>query len=480
MTKPKDYSGNSQISGCKSICVPIVKGNGVTPDVKPTFWKKVFKYGTGLLAIVFIAFIHYSVSNKKEKASDDKIPWQNTWTSSFVEAPDHKSIEEIIKEKAIKSSDEYYEGVLNFVYTPTEWKMLQNEFNKYKLKYNKRYSNYSVNQVRFRNFARNYENMLSAEERDDNHNVDFEENVYSDWSDKELNKRIMSKDEADYMKHYESEGQRNQSPESYDEEEGGHFSESYDEEDGDSFESYDEEDGHSSESYDEEEKEEEEHALPPRFDWREKGVVSAAKDQGECDCCAYFATVGVVESMNAITWNNSARLSEQELIDCDIDGKNDGCEGSYPDSIFSFIKKNGVAYEKYYKYRAERGRCKTGHGPRVHVVNRTKISTDENEMKKYLAEIGPFVVTVTIIREFNFYKSGVFDPQAKACKNRSDGLHAMMVVGYGTEKGEDYWLIKNSWGKSFGIYDGYIKWRRGVNACGISNHAWGVTVKKAN
>ena len=43
--------------------------------------------------------------------------------------------------------------------------------------------------------------------------------------------------------------------------------------------------------------------------------------------------------------------------------------------------------------------------------------------------------------------------------------HAVTVVGYGTENGEDYWLVKNSWGQWWGE-SGYIKMKRGVGMCG--------------
>ena len=64
------------------------------------------------------------------------------------------------------------------------------------------------------------------------------------------------------------------------------------------------------------------------------------------------------------------------------------------------------------------------------------------------------------------YKRGVFD----GCKEGGKvHPHAVVIVGYGTEKGVDYWLVKNSWGKGWGDR-GYFKIKRGVHMCGIGRH----------
>ncbi len=72
-----------------------------------------------------------------------------------------------------------------------------------------------------------------------------------------------------------------------------------------------------------------------------------------------------------------------------------------------------------------------------------------------------------VASDFKKYTSGIYT--STICKNGpQDVNHAVLAVGYGTENGVDYWLIKNSWGTGWGM-DGYFKIKRGVNMCGINN-----------
>ena len=65
---------------------------------------------------------------------------------------------------------------------------------------------------------------------------------------------------------------------------------------------------------------------------------------------------------------------------------------------------------------------------------------------------------------FQSYASGVLDDPL--CTSSRSPNHAVVVVGYGRERGKDYWLIKNSWGKDWGE-EGYAKLLRGENMCNI-------------
>ena len=98
---------------------------------------------------------------------------------------------------------------------------------------------------------------------------------------------------------------------------------------------------------------------------------------------------------------------------------------------------------------------------------------DEEELKSAVANIGPVAILIDASQNsFQFYRTGVYnEPQ---CGNRNRDLdHAVLAVGYSTdeETGQDYWLVKNSWGTYWGD-QGYIKMRRNNNnACGVATHA---------
>merc|ERR1711967_94682 len=140
-------------------------------------------------------------------------------------------------------------------------------------------------------------------------------------------------------------------------------------------------------------------------------------------------------------------LSEQELVDCAGSYGNQGCNGGLMDDGFKYIEAKGDSLESTYAYTGKTGTCSTS--------KQAQTAVAEAEM---LAPVAQQPVSVAIEADqsgFQFYKSGVF---SGTCGTNLD--HGVLVVGYGTDSGKDYWKVKNSWGATWG-QAGYIMLARG-------------------
>ena len=181
-----------------------------------------------------------------------------------------------------------------------------------------------------------------------------------------------------------------------------------------------------------------------------------------------------MEGITQLKTGKLISLSEQELVDCDTNGEDQGCEGGLMDSAFEFIIGNGgLTTEANYAYKGVDGTC-----------NKEKAGSSAAKIKNYedvpanseaalLKAVSHHPVSVAIDAggsDFQFYSGGVFTGQ---CGTELD--HGVTAVGYGeTDDGTKYWLVKNSWGTGWGE-DGYIRMERDIDAheglCGIAMEA---------
>ncbi|XP_037496285.1 probable cysteine protease RD21B [Jatropha curcas] len=194
--------------------------------------------------------------------------------------------------------------------------------------------------------------------------------------------------------------------------------------------------------------------LPEKVDWREKGAVVPVKNQGQCGSCWAFSTVAAVEGINQIVTGDLISLSEQELVDCDR-SYNQGCNGGLMDYAFEFIIQNGgIDTEQDYPYEAVDNVCDP-YRKNAKVVTidgyEDVPENDEKSLKKALANQPVSVAIEAGGRAFQLFQSGVFTGR---CGTQLD--HGVAAVGYGTENGVDYWLVRNSWGPDWGE-SGHIK-----------------------
>jgi len=206
---------------------------------------------------------------------------------------------------------------------------------------------------------------------------------------------------------------------------------------------------------------------PDSYDWRTQGVIPAVKDQKSCGSCWAFSAISNIESLYAIKNKNIITLSEQQLVDCDkVDA---GCQGGWMDNAFDFLTKNGgVMGDVDYAYKAVKSTCTFNQSKvKVQLNGFKDIDSNEETIKKVVFENGPLSVAVNAT-PFQFYTGGILTPTVQSC-NPQQLNHGVVIVGYGSENGKNFWIIRNSWGAKWGE-QGYIRLARGIGACGVNTH----------
>ncbi|XP_074274063.1 fruit bromelain-like [Silene latifolia] len=195
-------------------------------------------------------------------------------------------------------------------------------------------------------------------------------------------------------------------------------------------------------------------------DWRLEGAVTPVKRQSICESCWAFSSIAALEGIYKLTTGKLVSFSEQELVDC---VPNYGCNPGRMRDAYSYIKDNGIFTEQEYPYVGKLGQCKTGKnlvkikgyasvsggvGPLIQILNQQPVSVaiDDNSVG------------------FLNYAGGIYDG---GCGTKLN--HAVTVIGYGTDdaSGKDYWIIKNSWGETWGE-NGFMRLLRDENVCPIT------------
>ncbi|EFA77940.1 hypothetical protein PPL_08585 [Heterostelium album PN500] len=230
-------------------------------------------------------------------------------------------------------------------------------------------------------------------------------------------------------------------------------------------------------------------------DWRQKGAVSPIKDQGQCGSCWSFSTTGSVEGAHQIKSGNMVELSEQNLVDCSTSEGNMGCNGGLMDYAFEYIiTNNGIDTESSYPYTASSGTtCKYNKANSGATISSYKNITagSESDLADAVKNAGPVSVAIDASHNsFQLYSHGIYYDASCSSVNLD---HGVLVVGYGsgtpdsdsrvhkgsqvrvkvpkTDDTKNYWIVKNSWGTSWGDKGFIYMSKDRDNNCGIASCA---------
>jgi cathepsin L len=222
--------------------------------------------------------------------------------------------------------------------------------------------------------------------------------------------------------------------------------------------------------------------VPASINWANQGAVTPIKNQGQCGSCWSFSSTGSLEGINFITNKNLLSFSEEQLCDCSDSYGNEGCDGGLMDYAFQYTNANGIELESTYPYTAGNGttgNCQYN-AAQVKFTNKGGASgsgyTDvtQNSEDQLQAAVAQQPVSVAIEADqscFQFYSSGVLTASNCDCGTQLD--HGVLAVGYDTDPNQGpYWIVKNSWGASWGA-SGYVWLQRGSGSgqpgmCGIA------------
>jgi KDEL-tailed cysteine endopeptidase len=279
------------------------------------------------------------------------------------------------------------------------------KFENYQLDYNKDYSTWELEE-RFNNFITNYEKIIENELLD--------VNEYMDLSEKEFSEKVRLGCYIPKQGYYQSLFGC------------------------DSFEEILGE------------------VVPDSIDWRDLGAVTPVKDQGSCGSCWSFSATGAMEGAFQINNGTLVSLSEQQFVDC-VDN---GCNGGLMDDAFKYAEKNDLCTEDELPYEATDGTCEDESESSDDVCNTglilsgcVDVPTGNETALKIAVSRGPVAVAIEADKAtFQLYSSGIIT--STLCGTSLD--HGVLVVGYGEEDGQLYWIVKNSWGDSWGE-DGYVR-----------------------
>jgi len=218
-------------------------------------------------------------------------------------------------------------------------------------------------------------------------------------------------------------------------------------------------------------------AIPAAFDSRTQwpGLIHPIRNQAQCGSCwAFSASEALSDRFAIATGKASPVLSPEDLVSCDTTDM--GCQGGRLQSAWTYLQNTGIVTDACFPYGAGAGtapQCATKCADsEAFTKYKSKDAYQIKGVEQIQTEIltsGPVQVAFSVYSDFMTYKSGVYH---KAWWHLfPEGGHAVKLIGWGTDSGQDYWLVANSWDTTWGE-QGFFRIRRGTNECGIESQVF--------
>ena len=209
------------------------------------------------------------------------------------------------------------------------------------------------------------------------------------------------------------------------------------------------------------------------IDWREVtkngkkvNAIHPVRDQGSCGSCWAFSAIGAIESAEFIERDFEGRIntySEQQLVDCDFTCY--GCQGGLMKNAFTYYTKNFLVLDSNYPYKAARGTCQysTAQKTNVKVDKQKPVGKTNDKMIEALADRPVAIAVQAGQPAFRNYAGGIMECQ----KDNVRLDHGILLIGWGVEGEDRYYIIKNSWGVRWGEDGGYARILMDGVSCGL-------------
>jgi hypothetical protein len=209
---------------------------------------------------------------------------------------------------------------------------------------------------------------------------------------------------------------------------------------------------------------------PNNYDWNSAGVITPVYNQGECGSCWAFSATETIESYFALGGGQLTQLSMEQIVDCDTNGQDEGCNGGFPSGAYQYVESvGGLDSLANYPYVAEGGNAENCQFPDGNIVaDVTSYNSVDGESGLYaqVSTNGPVSVCVDA-SSWQYYTGGILTQ----CGNNVD--HCVQLTGYqnyNAQDGSSAWNVRNSWGTDWGN-SGYILIATGQDLCSIGDYA---------